>query len=145
MKILPLLLVLLLALKGSAQMQEAEQLADQFWSFVKADSSGIAVQKVMGHAQLDAVDLSLSLQNVSVSFGKLIKIDRKGYMVSNSTGGVMGKGQYVCFNYKNSYNDELLGKNTVFEKLLFYRRSKTEPLKLVLYEWSKRATEISCD
>jgi hypothetical protein len=128
-----------------AQKAEAEKLADLFWNYIQTDSSAFVIKNEIGHPGLEATTLSETILSAATSFGKPVRIDRKGYLVSNSTGGSMGKGQYVCFNYRNKYADELLGENIVFEKLLFYRKTKTVPLKLVAYAWSKKGTDISCD
>lgn len=128
-----------------AQKQEAETLADQFWQLVKADSSAFVIKNALGHEKLDAVKLSETLLAAGLNFGKPSVIDRKGYRVFQSTGGTMGKGQYVCFNYRNKYKDGLLGENLVFEKLVFYRKNKTDTIRLVHYAWSKRGIDISCD
>lgn len=140
-----LFLFLAVTLISNAQKEEAEKLADDFWQYIKADSSSFAISKQIGHEQLDAVKLSETILAAALNCGKPVVIDRKGYLISQASKGLMGKGQYICFNYRNKYTDELLGASLVFEKLLFFRRTKTDKLKLVQYNWSKKATDISCD
>ncbi len=127
------------------QKQEAEILADTFWKMIQADSSSFSIYKLMGHENLDNVKLTETIIAAGVNFGKPSVIDRRGYLVSQASSGIMGKGQYVCFNYRNKYKDDLLGENLVFEKVVFFRKSKSGSLKLVQYSWSKKGTDISCD
>jgi hypothetical protein len=136
---------LAVTLISNAQKQEAEKLADNFWQYIKADSSAFAISKQIGHDEIDALKLSETILAAALNCGKPVVIDRKGNLISQSSNGLMGKGQYICFNYRNKYLDELLGESLVFEKLLFFRRTKTDKLKLVQYNWSKKATDISCD
>jgi hypothetical protein len=130
---------------GNAQKQEADSLANTFWRLVKDDSSAFVISKQLAHADVDVLKLSETLNAIAMLSGKPKVIDRKGLLVAHSTEGLMGKGTYVCFNYRNQYEDALLGSSIVFEKLLFFKQSKKEDLKLVQYSWSKKATDISCD
>ena len=113
------------SLMAGAQKQEAEILADQFWQFIKDDSSSFVIKKTIGHTKIDEQNLSELLVSARVQNGKPLNIARKGFKTSSSTGGLMGRGQYVCFMYRNKYIDENEGVHIVFEKLLFYRSAKS--------------------
>jgi hypothetical protein len=145
LKIISLVCVLLIAYTASSQVQPAESLAAKFWEYIKADSSAFALKKEMGHSALDAVQLSEAILSASLQFGKPVAIDRKRVKESTVTNGLIGKGRYVCFNYRNKYSDPLTGEHIIFEKLLFYKKDKEDELKLVQYKWSARGTDIDCD
>ncbi|HQX95989.1 MAG: hypothetical protein IPN82_06170 [Chitinophagaceae bacterium] len=133
------------SIMAGAQKQEAEILADQFWQFIKDDSSSFTIKKAIGHSKIDEQNLSELLISSKVQNGKPFNVARKGFKTSSSTGGLMGKGQYVCFMYRNKYKDDKESVHLVFEKLVFYRSTKKEALKLILYNWSSKGVDISCD